>query len=265
MQPPNETPVPGGYNPCYNPRPPPNCGPQVRPTPYGAGPVLDSATLRENSGPGYYNLGTQYYQGNNTAKAYGAYLRSAQMGYVKGQAAAGMMLLDGEGVSRNAAAAASWLKKAADQGHVKAQYTMGGLYEDGVGVTRDNSQAMRYYVASAEQGFGRAAFRVGLAYAIGDLAPRNRSAATSWLRRAASNGFSFASTISATLADSSTPQFSSIDELTNYLRAQAAQAQANARQASCGPAWACLQASQELERWRIQSQNEFLPPKTKTY
>jgi TPR repeat protein len=70
------------------------------------------------------------------------------------------MYADGQGVARDEAQAAVWLRKAADQGLPRAQYKLGVMYEKGQGVAQDNAQALAWYRKAADQGFEEAKSRL---------------------------------------------------------------------------------------------------------
>jgi TPR repeat protein len=79
-------------------------------------------------------------------KAYATALRLlrplAEQGNAVAQYNLGVMYAQGQGVSQDYAAAASWYLKAAEQGNAVAQYNIGVMYEDGQGVPQDYAVAV---------------------------------------------------------------------------------------------------------------------------
>lgn len=67
------------------------------------------------------------------------------------------MLLDGDGVRRNAAEAIKWLRISAEGGKAKSQYNLGMCYVEGEGVRRDWRSAKRWLRKAARQGHRKAA------------------------------------------------------------------------------------------------------------
>ena len=57
----------------------------------------------------------------------------------------GWMLLEGDGVERDPAAAAGWFRLAADRGLAGSQAALGRMYEQGDGVERDPELARQWY------------------------------------------------------------------------------------------------------------------------
>ncbi len=101
------------------------------------------------------------------------------------------MYEQGQGVERDTAAAAEWLRRAAELGDRVAQLNLGLAFERGTGVERDNREAARWFRRAAEQGDVDAQFNLGvmLATAYGDGADKataaDREEAVTWLEKAA--------------------------------------------------------------------------------
>jgi len=82
-----------------------------------------------------------------------------------------------------------WYKQAADHGYARAQYNLGLLLEDGRGVAKDAAAAATLYKAAAEQGLAQAQVNYGLALAEGRPGlERDPVQAFAWLNRAVQNG-----------------------------------------------------------------------------
>jgi len=75
----------------------------------------------------------------------------ADAGDPTAQSLLGMMYRGGEGVGRDAVAAAAWYRRAAMQGHPYAQYNLGDMYRTGEGVAADLAQAYVWFALAAQQ------------------------------------------------------------------------------------------------------------------
>ena len=100
----------------------------------------------------------------------------------------GLMYDKGEGVARDAAAAAKWFRRAAEQGHAQAQYNLGVAYHQGEGVARDAAAAAKWWRLAAEQGFADAQVLLGAMYSNGEGVPQDSVEAAKWTRCAAEQG-----------------------------------------------------------------------------
>ncbi len=96
------------------------------------------------------------------ADAIGAFKTLGDTGNAKAQVRLGDLYAEGQGVSRDAAAAEAWYQKAALQGNTEAQMKLGAIYAGGSGAARNNNIAYVWYGTAA---------RLGLAAA---QAPRDR-------------------------------------------------------------------------------------------
>ncbi len=101
----------------------------------------------------------------------------------------GKLLLDGRGVSRDAARGFDYILQAARDGFPMAQYVVGECYLNGNGVTANTENAYNWILKAAGNGVAKAQLAVGIAYAQGkDLAP-NYQQALLWLTKCADNGY----------------------------------------------------------------------------
>jgi TPR repeat protein len=91
----------------------------------------------------------------------------ADKGDAEAQFNLGAMYRNGEGVTRDYAAAVAWFRKAADQGLASAQYRLGLMYGMGLGVPPDSAQALAWYRKAAEQGYAAAQVNLGVIYGMG--------------------------------------------------------------------------------------------------
>src|ERR1039458_6317823 len=95
---------------------------------------------------------------------------------------------NGNGVGRDPAKAAKYIRKAAEQGSPRAQCLLGLLYTNGDGVKADKVEAVRWLHRAAIQGLAEAQFDLGMCYAKGDGVGENAVEAVGWYRKAAAQG-----------------------------------------------------------------------------
>ena len=100
----------------------------------------------------------------------------------------GLMYGRGEGVARDPAEAARWLRLAAEQGLAEAQAQLGLAYGRGAGVVRDPVQSARWLGLAADQGVAEAQYNLGLLYLRGDGVAKDAEAAARWMHSAAEHG-----------------------------------------------------------------------------
>ena len=100
----------------------------------------------------------------------------------------GWMYLHGEGVAKDPAQAASWLRKAALQGNAGAQFNLGQLYTNGNGVTRDFKQALEWFEKAAAQGDARAQYNAGVVYVNAQGVGQDYVEAYKWFALAQARG-----------------------------------------------------------------------------
>jgi predicted aspartyl protease len=125
-----------------------------------AGDAQALAQLRTLAGKGdviaEFNLGAIYQGGDGVPKDAEAaaqwYRKAAEQGYADAQYNLGWMYDAGEGTAKNAAQAATWYRKAAEKGNADAQFSLAAMYEDGRGVAKDANLAVQWYRKAAEQG-----------------------------------------------------------------------------------------------------------------
>ncbi len=107
----------------------------------------------------------------------------------------GTMYASGQGVERNARAAATWYEQAARQGQADAAFALGFLYYYGAGdegsataVAADPSAAARWFTQAAARGNATAQYLLGHMYRTGTGAAADPVAARHWLVQAAEAG-----------------------------------------------------------------------------
>jgi TPR repeat protein len=125
----------------------------------------------------------------NRAAAFAWFARAADAGNAQAQNMLGRCCEHGWGVPRSAELAAVWYARAAESGDAWAQYNLGHLYLDGIGVTRDAATAFCWYKSAAALGHPRAMSLVGRCCEEGWGTPRNTVEARNWYRRSAEGGY----------------------------------------------------------------------------
>ena len=150
---------------------------------------------------------------------------AAELGLAEAQVRLGRMMLEGEGVARDPAAAFQAFRAAAAQDHIDGHNMLGRCYElswgtgidygkaahhyriaaekgldwaqynlahmllSGVGVAQDRDQAFHWYSQAAAQGHVRAMSLVGRCHEEGWATPKDPGAALDWYRRSAEGGY----------------------------------------------------------------------------
>ncbi len=137
-------------------------------------------------------LGLLYDNGQGVTKDQAAaavwYRKAAEQGDARGQNSLGVMYANGEGVTKDYATALSWFRKAADQGDARGQTNLGLMYEKGQGVPQDYVAAAAWYRKAAEQGDAGSQAFLGIMYGNGQGVPQDHVAALAWAQKAADQG-----------------------------------------------------------------------------
>ena len=100
----------------------------------------------------------------------------------------GRMLLEGEGVEKDAAAALRWFGRAAKAGDGEAMNMVGRCHENGWGTLSDDHEACAWYRRSAETGHDWGEYNYAHMLFDGRGVPLDRVEALKWYRRAAERG-----------------------------------------------------------------------------
>ncbi len=166
-----------------------------------------------------YQMAAKAEQQGRKGEALSYLEKSAEMGYVRAQAAVGIDYANGKGEPRDPRKAVYWLGLAAAQGSRGAQDKLGALYENGDGLPRDQVKALRYYQDAAAQHDSDAEFALGVDYEFGRGLEHNRAKAIQYLRQSSVDG---KDTDGADLANvlakaPASLQFRSFDEIGAYL------------------------------------------------
>jgi len=114
--------------------------------------------------------------------------RAAEAGLPEAQAMFGQLLLDGNGVAADPAAALGWFVKAAAQQHLMALNMVGRCYDLGWGTAVDKARAAECYRVAAERGLDWAMYNYATLLALGEGVVEDKEAALDWLERAAALG-----------------------------------------------------------------------------
>lgn len=113
----------------------------------------------------------------------------AEDGLAEAQAVLGQMLLDGNGVAQDAAAALGWFTRAAAQHHLAALNMVGRCYDLGWGTRVDKGRAAACFRVAAERGLVEAMYNYATLLALGEGVAEDKAAALGWLERAAGEGY----------------------------------------------------------------------------
>jgi len=115
---------------------------------------------------------------------------AAEYGLPAAQLRLGRMLLDGDGVARNAALAIFWFRRAADQLDAEAMNMMGRCHENGWGTPPDPGAATHWYRQSAHRGHDWGQYNFANMLFDGRGIKQDGALALQWYRRAAQQGHS---------------------------------------------------------------------------
>ena len=115
-------------------------------------------------------------------------MEKAKHGDPQAEARLGWLYINGQGVEKDYAQAAFWIRKAAEEGNTTAQAGLGWLYANGLGIEKNYAQAASWYKKAAKQGLSIAQANLGTLYAQGHGVPKDYSKAAFWFRKAANKG-----------------------------------------------------------------------------
>lgn len=114
---------------------------------------------------------------------------AALRGVHQAQVLYGQMLLDGNGVERDPAAALYWFERAAQGGNLMAVNMVGRCFEQGWGVPPSASLAEMWFRKAAERGLDWGMYNLATLLTLGESGvPQDKPAAFYWLREAAERG-----------------------------------------------------------------------------
>lgn len=95
---------------------------------------------------------------------------------------------EGQALTKDLSAAATWFEHAAMSNFTPAAYRLGGLYESGQGVEKDLTKAIAWYKRAAEAGNRMSMHNLAALYAGGELGPQRFGEAATWFEQAANLG-----------------------------------------------------------------------------
>ena len=122
------------------------------------------------------------------AKIMRAWRKAADGGHARAQFRLGVCFGSGNGVAKDAVAAAEWYAKAAAQGHAIAQFNLGACFWKGEGVAQDFKAAAAWYAKAAAKGDADAQFNLGCLYQRGTGVAQDFKTAAAWFAKAAAQG-----------------------------------------------------------------------------
>jgi TPR repeat protein len=131
----------------------------------------------------------------------GVVREAAEAGSAQAQALLGQLLLDGNGVARDASAALAWFTRGAAQHHVMALNMVGRCYDLGWGTAVDKRRAAECYRIAAGQGLPEAMYNYATLLALGQGVAEDKVAALGWLEKAAALGFTKAANFIGSFAE----------------------------------------------------------------
>ena len=113
---------------------------------------------------------------------------AAEAGSAEAQARYGQMLLDGDGVARDASEAFAWFERAARAGHVEAANMVGRCHDLGWGVPVDKAKAASWFRQTAARGLTWAKYNYATLLALGEGVAEDKAAALALFEEAAAEG-----------------------------------------------------------------------------
>ena len=122
-------------------------------------------------------------------EAVAAFVRAAaEAGSAEAQARYGQMLLDGDGVTRDAPQAFAWFERAARAGHIEAANMVGRCYDLGWGVPIDKAKAAAWFRQAAARGLTWAKYNYATLLALGQGVAEDKPTALALFEEAAAEG-----------------------------------------------------------------------------
>ena len=118
-----------------------------------------------------------------------AFVRAAaEAGSTEAQARYGQMLLDGDGVVRDARQGFTWFERAARAGHLEAANMVGRCYDLGWGVVVDKAKAAAWFRQAAARGLTWAKYNYATLLALGQGVGEDKATALALFEEAAAEG-----------------------------------------------------------------------------
>ena len=145
-------------------------------------------TFTSACAPNYAHLASESIKQERFEEAVGYLKECSNQGDARCDYRLGMMLLSGQGVERDAAAARKLLFNAASKGIPEAQLELGRLFTRGEGVQKHPGKAVFWYRKAADAGLPEAQSSLGVLFANGEGVEQNEVIAAEWYRKAATAG-----------------------------------------------------------------------------
>jgi TPR repeat protein len=138
-------------------------------------------------------LGSLYENGQGVAKdlarAASYVKQAASLGDVDAQMMYADVLIEGKGVPANQSEGFQWLERAAQGGHVIAQGSLGYRYNQGIGVAKDYVKAIEWTRKAADSGDAVAQFNLATCYERAEGVDQDFFQAYAWAKKSADQGF----------------------------------------------------------------------------
>jgi TPR repeat protein len=140
----------------------------------------------------YVYIGALYQEHGSLGEAIDLYTQGANVGEPMALTCLAWLLLEGNGVERDAPRAIELLITAASLLESSAFFLLGRVVEEGLGVNENVEAARHMYELSAQLGHAAAAAALARLYADGMGVDPDGDKALSWAKRASDNGFDWA-------------------------------------------------------------------------
>ena len=145
-------------------------------------------TLASACAPNFRHMASESIKQERFEEAIGYLKECSNQGDAQCDYRLGMMLLSGQGVERDVAAARKLLFNAGSEGIPKAQLELGRLFTRGEGVEKNPGKAVFWYRKAADAGLPEAQSSLGVLFADGEGVELNEVIAAEWYRKAATAG-----------------------------------------------------------------------------
>ncbi|MCM1133072.1 MAG: sel1 repeat family protein [Ruminococcus flavefaciens] len=116
---------------------------------FAAAANWQDVVIAESDPEKLFQMGRNYYESKDYAKAFKCLLLSSEKGYVQAMPMLGECYLNGYGTDKDNYKAVEWFRKAADRNNGDALYMLGVCYANGYGVDVNQNIAFDWYKKSA--------------------------------------------------------------------------------------------------------------------
>jgi TPR repeat protein len=164
---------------------------------FGAATLGDASTLLQAAQHGdphaQFQMGDLYMNGHGVGRDPAAaatwYRAAAQQGDAVAASNLGVLYASGRGVPQSDAEAVNWFRKAADAGDAGGENNLGSMYIAGRGVEQSDVLGAKWLLSAAQHGVPEAQYALGTLYANGRGVPQDDAEAVKWLQAAAAQGY----------------------------------------------------------------------------